>query len=410
MKPFVLVVGGGPAGMAAALECSKSGVKTILVERENRLGGILNQCIHNGFGLSYFGEELTGPEYAAKFVEKIKSSSVEVWLETFVTKIESGKVCLISKNGAKTIYPSAVILAMGAREKTAGNIKLLGTRPVGVFTAGQVQKLVNHFGLLPGKRAIIIGSGDIGLIMARRLSLEGAKVLGVYEIMSTSSGLARNISSCLNDFGVPLFLSTTIIKVQGDKRVSGVWTAKVDGKLSPISGTENFVECDTVLLSVGLVPENDIVVNLEKNKFTNGAVVSETRETNLSGVFSCGNVLQIHDLVDNACLEAELAGKNAALFAQNLSLKGKRFEIETGKGIRQVVPNYGFEGEGKIELMFRTSVVAKKCFVRVKLKSNGKKIAEKYSQKFLPSQLQKIVVDKSRISNAIYLELEEVQK
>lgn len=377
MENFVLVIGGGPAGMAAALASASQGVKTVLIERDNRLGGILNQCIHNGFGLSYFHEELTGPEYAQRFEQKILASNVEVMLNTFVLSVENNNVCVVSPNGNQTLKPSAIVLAMGAREKTAGNIQLLGTRPVGIFTAGQAQKMVNHFGVLPGKKVVILGSGDIGLIMARRLTLEGATVLGVYEIMPTSGGLARNISSCLTDFSIPLHLSTTIKKVEGETRVTGVWVAKVDNALKPIADTLEFIECDCVLLSVGLVPENDVVKGLNLNPTTQGAVVDERRHTNLNGVFSCGNVLQIHDLVDNACIEAELAGTQAAQHVLGAKPSGTPFKIEVGNGIRQVVPAVGFSGLGNIELMFRTSTQAKKTFVQVQNKLTQEVIAQK---------------------------------
>lgn len=406
-EPFVLVVGGGPAGMAAALESSGQGVKTILIERENSLGGILNQCIHNGFGLSYFKQELTGPEYAQKFEQAIRGSKVEVWLNTFATSIESGKVNIVSPNGAVTLCPSAIVLAMGARERTAGNIKLLGTRPVGIYTAGQVQKMVNHMGMLPGKQVVILGSGDIGLIMARRLTLEGAHVIGVYEIMPSSSGLARNIVSCLNDYDIPLYLSTTIVRVEGTARVKGVVIAKVDQNLKPIASTEQFVACDCLLLSVGLVPENDEVKQLQLSPITKGAVVDETRQTNLAGVFSCGNVLQIHDLVDNACYEAELAGKSAAEYASGRKSTEQKFEIIAGKNIRQVVPQFGLKGGGKIEVMFRTTIALRKAFVVAKNAQTGQVIAQKYSPKFLPSELQVLQLDKSKITGNVVLEWKE---
>jgi len=327
MKKYdVVVIGGGPAGMGSAIECSRTGAKTLIVEREGRLGGILNQCIHNGFGLHYFKEELTGPEYANRFVKLLNDTDVDVRLNTFVTHVDGKKLTLLSPEGIEIIEPKAIIYAMGCREKTAGNIKLNGTRPAGVMTAGQVQKLVNFYGKLPGKKAVILGSGDIGLIMARRLTFEGAEVLKVFEIMSTSSGLARNIRQCLDDFDIPIHYNTTITEVIGKDRVEGIKYAQVDENMKVIPKTEKFLECDLVLLSVGLQPEYDIVTKPNTDIRTGGLQVNEFRECE-EGVFACGNVLHVHDLVDNVTLESIVAGRNAGLYALGKLERGKEKKV-----------------------------------------------------------------------------------
>ena len=399
MKKYdVVIIGGGPAGMGAAIECSKCGVSTLIIERDNRLGGILNQCIHNGFGLHYFKEELTGPEYANKFVELLKQTNVDVMLNTFVTKIEGKKITIISPHGCEVLEPKAIVLAMGCREKTAGNVKLKGARPVGIMTAGQVQKLVNFHGKLPGKKVVILGSGDIGLIMARRLTYAGAKVEMVLEIMSSSSGLPRNIRQCLEDFDIPIYYNTTITEVIGKDRVEGVKYAQVDSKMNSIEKTEKYIDCDLVVLSVGLTPENDIVSNLPINPKTNGFLVNEFRECS-DGIFACGNVLQVHDLVDNVTAESLLAGKNAGLYAKNLLQKTNEHKIENGTGVRYTVPNSFFENDDNVEIYFRVTNKIKNA--EIVIFGDGKEIAKKSVIALNPGEMSSIVLSKKGINSDI---------
>ena len=315
-----IIVGGGPAGMAAALSLSEEGIKNILIlERDNELGGILNQCIHNGFGLHTFGEELSGPEYALRYIEKTKA--IEHRLNTMVMNIqpkeENGRIikevtAYSSEHGLQVFNTKSVILAMGCREKPRGALNIPGTRPAGIYSAGTAQKFVNIDGLMPGREVVILGSGDIGLIMARRMTLEGAKVKLVAEIMPYSGGLKRNIVQCLDDFGIPLLLSHTVTKINGKDRVESVVISKVDENLKPIPGSEQEVKCDTLLLSVGLIPENELSRNmgLDMSRATRGPVVSDDLMTSCPGVFACGNVLHVHDLVDNVSKESAQAGKN----------------------------------------------------------------------------------------------------
>lgn len=400
----VVVIGGGPAGMAAALEAERMGSKTLLVERDDCLGGVLNQCIHLGFGVHFFGEEMTGPEYAEKFVKRIRKSSVTVMLSTFVTKVSQGCVEMVSRDGAKKVQCKSIILAMGCRERTAGSIMLPGSRPTGVFTAGQVQKLVNSYGKLPCKKPIILGSGDVGLIMARRMAYEGAKPLMVLEI-SKNTGLARNISQCLEDYEIPLLLSTTIVEVVGNERVEGVFIASVDEKFVPIESTKRFVECDGVILSVGMVPENDLVPFIEFNPCTNGAVVNEFHETSIRGIFSCGNVLHVHDLVDFVSREAEVVGKFASLNSRKKLVHGREFSVIPGNGVRYTLPNTVFAGEGEVSIFFRV-----KCkFVKTNILAmcNGKIIAKKFVISANSGEMQNIAIKKSDISGDITIEMEE---
>ena len=313
----IVIIGGGPAGLAAAVAAYDSGVRDILIlEREPRLGGILNQCIHNGFGLTRFKESLSGPEYAARFVDEVQKRDIEVLTETTVLSLTKDKTvtAINTTYGVFNVQAKAVVLAMGCRERSRGALNIAGSRPAGVYSAGTAQKYVNIKGYLPGKSVVILGSGDIGLIMARRMTLEGAKVHAVCEIMPYSSGLKRNIAQCLDDFDIPLYLNHTITKIEGDKRVTGVVVSKVDENKRPIAGTEMHFDCDTVLFSVGLIPENELTkdAGIEISPKTRGAVVNQNRETLVDGVFACGNVLQVHDLVDFVSEESELAGKCAA--------------------------------------------------------------------------------------------------
>lgn len=400
----VVVIGGGPAGMGAAIECSKTGARTLIIERDSRLGGILNQCIHNGFGLHYFKEELTGPEYADRFVKLLSQTNVDVMLNTFVTKIEDRKIHIISPNGADVIEPKSIVLAMGCREKTAGNIKLNGTRPVGIWTAGQVQKLVNFYGKLPGKRAVILGSGDIGLIMARRLTFEGAKVLRVMEIMSHSSGLARNIRQCLDDFNIPISYNTTITEVVGRDRVEGVKVACVDDKFNLIEGTEEFIECDLVVLSVGLQPEYDVFSNAPIDNRTGGLVVNEFRECR-EGIFACGNVLHVHDLVDNVTMESICAGRNAGLYALGKLNRGCEHNIINGQGIRYTVPSTYFDGDGELEIYFR--ITQKYINANIVVMSQGKEVFSKFALALNPGEMESVKVNKSLLDGDITIEIKE---
>ena len=322
----VVVIGGGPAGMAAALAAHKAGARVAIVEREQHLGGILRQCIHPGFGLSHFKQELTGPEYAQRFIDQVRATDIALFLNSMVLGIDSGEpaedtavhtVTLMSRAGMLQLTARAVVLAMGCRERTRSEIKIPGSRPAGVFTAGLAQRYINIENLKPGSRAVILGSGDIGLIMARRCTLEGISVEGVYELMPYANGLRRNVKNCLDDFGIPLHLSTTVTRVIGHDRVKAVEVSQVDERLAPIPGTERIVPCDTLLLSVGLIPENELSVaaGVELDPRTRGAVVDQSLQTGVPGIFACGNVLHVHDLADNVTTESERAGAAAAAWA-----------------------------------------------------------------------------------------------
>lgn len=326
-QPFgVVVIGGGPAGMAAALAAHEVGARVAIVEREQHLGGILRQCIHPGFGLSHFKQELTGPEYAQRFIDQVRATNIALFLDSMVLGIDSGEstedaavhtVTLMSPAGMLQLTGRAVVLAMGCRERTRSEIKIPGSRPAGVFTAGLAQRYINIENLKPGSRAVILGSGDIGLIMARRCTLEGISVEGVYELMPYANGLRRNVKNCLDDFGIPLYLSTTVTRVIGHDRVEAVEVSQVDEHLAPIPGTERVVPCDTLLLSVGLIPENELSVaaGVELDPRTRGAVVDQSLQTSVPGIFACGNVLHVHDLADNVTTESERAGAAAAAWA-----------------------------------------------------------------------------------------------
>jgi NADPH-dependent 2,4-dienoyl-CoA reductase/sulfur reductase-like enzyme len=339
----LVIIGGGPAGLAAAIAARDEGIEDLIVlERHSELGGILNQCIHNGFGLHYFKEELTGPEYAERFIEELQKKNVPFLTDAMVISLSPDKKLLVAskEHGLVEIEAKAVVLAMGCRERTRAAITIPGTRPSGVFTAGTVQALINIEGLMPGKRAVIVGSGDIGLIMARRLTLEGAQVLAVVEIMDYPGGLNRNIAQCLEDFDIPLYLSHTIADIQGKDRVEKVLVAPVDENRQPILDKAFPLKCDTLVLSVGLIPENELSLEagVELDKITGGPIVSEYLETTTSGIFACGNVLQVHDLVDNVTAESIRAGKMAANYVKSGTLPACGTETKAGDNVRYVVP------------------------------------------------------------------------
>ena len=339
------IIGGGPAGLAAAIAARESGVEDILIiERDKELGGILNQCIHAGFGLHTFGQELTGPEYAHRFIEKVEELHIPYLLRTMVLDLSAERVLTVTgpETGLVQIQAEAVVLAMGCRERPRGALNIAGCRPAGIYSAGTAQRLVNMEGFMPGKNVVILGSGDIGLIMARRMTLEGAKVHAVAEVLPYSGGLKRNIVQCLEDFDIPLYLSTTVVNIHGRERLEGVTLAQVDANRKPISGTERFIPCDTLLLSVGLLPENELssAAGVRLSGVTGGPEVTDRLATSISGVFACGNVLHVHDLVDFVSQEAKKAGENAALYLKNGGKAAQLVHLEGKNGVRYTVPQY----------------------------------------------------------------------
>lgn len=339
----LVIIGGGPAGLAAAISAKENGIDSILIiEREKELGGILNQCIHNGFGLHTFKEELTGPEYSQKFIDMIEKYKIEYKLETMVFEVDKEKniYAINCKDGLLEIKAKAIILSMGCRERPRGALTIPGSRVAGIMTAGSAQRLVNISGYMPGNEVVVLGSGDIGLIMARRMTFEGAKVKAVVELLPYSSGLKRNIVQCLNDYNIPLMLNHTISKIHGKDRLEGITVVEVDSDRNEIKGSERYIQCDSLLLSVGLLPENELSrkIGVELSKVTGGAIVDNTLESNISGVFACGNALHVHDLVDNVTLESYHAGKNAARYIKNLRKKRFFTEVDGINGIRYVVP------------------------------------------------------------------------
>lgn len=398
----LVIIGGGPAGMSAAIAAYENGIRDILIlERDERLGGILQQCIHNGFGLHRFGEELTGPEYAWRYEERVRELGIPFKLNTMVLDITEDKVITATNptDGIFTIEAKAVVLAMGCRERSRGALNIAGTRPAGVYSAGTAQKLVNMKGFMPGKKVVILGSGDIGLIMARRMSLEGAEVKAVCELMPYSGGLARNIEQCLNDFNIPLLLSHTVVKIHGKKRVEGVTIAKVDEKGKPIKETMQFIECDTLLLSVGLIPENELTksAGIDINRITNGASVTQSRETSIPGVFACGNVLHVHDLVDYVSEEAEIAGKNAALYINGELQNEVDIPIETDGKVRYTVPQRITEKKDT-KVFFRVANVYENA--EIKVYSGDEAIFKTRKPKVAPGEMQCITLKAQHLENA----------
>lgn len=394
----IVVIGGGPAGLAAAIEAHKNGVESILViERDRELGGILQQCIHNGFGLHEFKEELTGPEYAERFIQELLEMNIEYKLDTMVLEITKDKeiAAINTKDGYIEIQAKAIILSMGCRERTRGAIAVPGYRPAGVFSAGTAQRYLNMEGYMVGKRVVILGSGDIGLIMARRMTLEGAKVLAVAELMPYSGGLNRNIVQCLHDYDIPLYLSHTLLNIKGKDRVEGVTIAKVDENKMPIPGTEIDYDCDTVLFSVGLIPENELSrgAGIEIDPKTSGPVVNECMETSIQGIFACGNVVHVHDLVDFVSAESKRAGKNAAKYVKGL-IKSQENIIQTVplEGIGYIVPQKIRQEniEEVLNLFMRVKNVYKDTALVVKL--DGKEIKRIKKKHLAPGEMEQVMI------------------
>ena len=410
----IAVIGGGPAGMAAAAAAYDSGVKNIvIIDREEKLGGILKQCIHNGFGLHKFGRELTGPEYAAVYEQMIADRGITVNYETMVTDISKEKIVTAqSTQGIHKIKAKAIILAMGCRERSRGALNTPGTRPAGIFSAGTAQKLMNCEGYAVGKRAVILGSGDIGLIMARRMSLEGAKVEAVCELMPYSGGLKRNIVQCLEDFGIPLYLSTTVAEIHGKERLEGVTIAQVDKNRRIIEETKRYIPCDTLLLSVGLIPENELTrtAGIPMDFVTNGAVVDENRQTEAEGIFACGNVLQVHDLVDYVSDEAEIAGRGAADYVLNGKGADQSVKTKVGFGVRYVLPQRVHTG-GNTDVSLFLRVAQPFGKVKYTVKSGEEILTTAVRLKAAPGEMEKINLTADKLSlvhDEITVSLEEI--
>ena len=413
MKQYDLViVGGGPAGLAAAVAAKDNGIDSILIiERDKELGGILNQCIHNGFGLHTFKEELTGPEYASRFIEQVLERGIEYKLNTMVMDIAADKTvtAMNREDGMFQINAKAVILAMGCRERSRGALNIPGYRPAGVFSAGTAQRLVNMEGYMPGKKVVILGSGDIGLIMARRMTLEGAEVKVVAELMPYSGGLKRNIVQCLDDFGIPLKLSHTVVDIEGKNRVEAVTIAEVGPDRRPIPGTEIRYECDTLLLSCGLIPENELSksAGVALSPITSGPIVSDNLETNIEGVFACGNVLHVHDLVDYVSQEATTAGKNAALYIQNGAVAdAKTIEVVAEGGVRYTVPKYirPTEMDDTLTVRFRVGDVYKNCAIATYF--DDEQISKRKRPVMAPGEMEQVILTKKKLAE--YLDLTKI--
>ena len=398
----LVIVGGGPAGMSAAVAAYQSGIRNLLIlERDSHLGGILCQCIHNGFGLHRFGEELTGPEYAYRYEKQVLDLNIPYLLDTMVLDISPDKVVTAtnSRDGVFRIQAKAVILAMGCRERAKGALNIAGCRPAGIYSAGTAQKYVNLKGYMPGKNVVILGSGDIGLIMARRMTLEGAKVHAVCELMPYSGGLARNIEQCLNDFNIPLRLSHTVVEIHGRERLEGVIIARVDEHRRPIPETREYIPCDTLLLSVGLIPENELskTAGVDLDRITGGASVDQDRQTNVEGIFACGNVLHVHDLVDYVSEEAEIAGASAAAYIQERTVGGADVTLRTDGKIRYTVPQR-ITGKKDVTVYFRVADVYRNAKIVVK---NGDTVVySKKKLKLAPGEMESITLTPAQFENA----------
>jgi len=401
MEADVAVIGSGPAGLTAAILAHRSGArKVLLLEREEELGGILKQCIHNGFGLEQFKQDYTGPEYAERLIKELEETDVQCFLNTLVTDLSSDRVitALSPEHGALEIEAKSIILAMGCRERTRSSIGIPGTRPAGIFTAGVAQRFVNIDGYLPGKEIVILGSGDIGLIMARRLTLEGASVIGVYEIMNYPGGLKRNIVQCLNDFNIPLYLSQTVTEIKGKERVEGVIISKVDGNLHPVQGSEKLIECDTLLLSVGLIPENELSkkAGIELSASTGGPVTTEILETSVPGIFTCGNVSTVFDLVDYVAQTGTAAGTYAARYALGQVSRSKQpVDIVAGENVRLLFPQrYGFQDD--LVLFIRAAEPVEKP-VTIEVAPPGSRINRPYAR---PNEMLRLKIPNGKLAEA----------
>ena len=398
----LVIIGGGPAGLAAAVSAYDNGVRDILIlEREEQLGGILRQCIHNGFGLHRFGEELTGPEYAARYAEMVKERGIPYETETMVVDIDDCRrvTAMNKKWGVFTVEAGSIILAMGCRERPKGALNIAGARPAGIFTAGTAQKFVNMKGYMPGREVVILGSGDIGLIMARRMTLEGARVKAVCELLPYSGGLARNIEQCLHDYDIPLLLSHTVVDIHGKERLSGVTIAKVDENRRPIAGTEQYIACDTLLLSCGLIPENELTkkAGIALDRVTGGAVVDQNRETAVPGVFACGNVLHVHDLVDYVSEEAAIAGAAAAAFLRGESASAVSVGLSVDGRVRYTVPSK-ITSATDVTVYFRVADVYRDATIVV---SDGERtLLRKKKPKLAPGEMETVKLTAAQIAEA----------
>lgn len=408
----LVIVGGGPAGMSAAVAAYENGVRDILIlERDAHLGGILQQCIHNGFGLHRFGEELTGPEYAWRYEKLVREHNIPFLLNTMVLDITPDKVITATnpESGVFQLQAKAVILAMGCRERSKGALNIAGTRPAGIYSAGTAQKYVNMKGYMPGKNVVILGSGDIGLIMARRMTLEGAKVHAVCELMPYSGGLARNIEQCLHDFNIPLKLSHTVVEIHGRERLEGVTIAKVDERRRPIPETREYIPCDTLLLSVGLIPENELskTAGVPLDRVTNGATVDQDRQTEVEGIYACGNVLHVHDLVDFVSEEADIAGKSAAAYIHGERAEAVDIPLHTDGKIRYTVPQR-ITAKKDVTVFFRIADVYRN--VTIKVKDGDRVIFSKKKPKVAPGEMEGITLRPEQFAGAAALDFElEVQ-